>query len=155
MELAQGERSTAEHEGRKSCTGGESFEWAIWIVFHRERMGWRSCIPRSVTNQAPVLHFWPKMAYASVDQLQKVLAKKVFHYAKDSKKTAGRALGTLVEIITFYLLKSWGFEHSMAIERALAEYGNPEITHNVEYSLHAIIRQQRIVVPFKLPINAT
>ncbi len=95
------------------------------------------------------------MAYASVDQLQKVLAQKVFHYAKDSKKAAGRALGTLVEIITFYMLKSWGFEHSMAVEHALAEYGNPEITHNVEYSLHPILRRQRLVFPFKLPINAT
>jgi hypothetical protein len=95
------------------------------------------------------------MAYASVDQLQKVLVEKVFHYAKDSKKAAGRALGTLVEIITFYMLKSWGFEHSMAIERALAEYGNPDITHNVEYSLHPILRQQRLVFPHKLPINAT
>jgi len=102
-----------------------------------------------------VLHFSSKMAYASVDQLQKVLAQKVFHYAKDSKKAAGRALGTLVEIITFYMLKSWGFEHSMAVEHALAEYGNPEITHNVEYSLHPILRRQRLVFPFKLPINAT
>src|SRR5229473_7557705 len=94
------------------------------------------------------------MAYASVDQLQKVLVERVFHYAKDSKKAAGRALGTLVEIITFYLLKSWGFEHSMAIERALTEYGNPDITHNVEYSLHPILRQQRLVFPHKLPISA-
>jgi len=95
------------------------------------------------------------MAYESVDQLQKVLVEKVFHYAKDSKKAAGRALGTLVEIIAFYLLKSWGFEHSVAIERALAEYGNPDITHNVEYSLHPILRQQRLVFPHKLPVNAT
>lgn len=95
------------------------------------------------------------MAYESVDQLQKVLVEKVFHYAKDSKKAAGRALGTLVEIITFYMLKSWGFEHSVAIERALAEYGNPDITHNVEYSLHPILRQQRLVFPTKLPVNAT
>ena len=42
------------------------------------------------------------MAYQSVDQLQKRLTADVFHYAKDSKKAAGRALGTLVEIITFY-----------------------------------------------------
>lgn len=86
------------------------------------------------------------MAYESVDKLQKVLANKVFQYTKDSKKAAGRALGTLVEIITFYLLKSWGFEHSIAIERGLAEYGNPEITHNVEYSLHPIIRHQNIIL---------
>jgi len=95
------------------------------------------------------------MAYVSVDQLQKVLVEKVFHYAKDSKKAAGRALGTLVEIITFYMLKSWGFEHSTAIEKALAEYGNPDITHNVEYSLHPILRQQQFVFPHKLPINTT
>src|SRR5580698_3487022 len=96
-----------------------------------------------------------KMPYASVDQLQKVLVQKVFHYAKDSKKAAGRALGTLVEIITFYMLKSWGFEHSISIERALSEYGNPEITHNVEYSLHPILRQQRLVFPYKLPVNSS
>ena len=76
------------------------------------------------------------MPYASVDQLQKVLTEKVFHYAKDSKKAAGRALGTLVEIITFYTLKSWGLERYVAIERPLPEFGNDEITHNVEYSLH-------------------
>ena len=35
------------------------------------------------------------MRYHSVDQLQKMLTKDVFHYAKDSKKAAGRALGTL------------------------------------------------------------
>lgn len=94
------------------------------------------------------------MAYESVDKLQRVLSEKVFHYAKDSKKAAGRALGTLVEIITFYLLKSWGFEHSTSIERSLPEYGNPEITHNVEYSLHPIIRQSSWELANKLPITA-
>ncbi len=76
------------------------------------------------------------MSYQSVDQLQKVLTQEVFHYAKDAKKAAGRALGTLVEIITFYALKSWGFEHNIAIERPLPEFANDAITHNVEYSLH-------------------
>ena len=96
------------------------------------------------------------MPYESVDRLQNVLVEKVFHYAKDAKKAAGRALGTLVEIITFYLLKSWGFEHSVAIERALAEYGNPEITHNVEYSLHPILREHRLLFPVhELPITST
>jgi len=46
------------------------------------------------------------MAYESVDQLQKSLAETVFAYADDKKKAAGRALGTLVEIITYYLLKT-------------------------------------------------
>lgn len=76
------------------------------------------------------------MSYPSVDKLQSVLTEKVFHYAKDSKKAAGRALGTLVEIITFYALKSWGLERHIAIERPLPEFGNDYITHNVEYSLH-------------------
>jgi len=77
-----------------------------------------------------------RISYPSVDQLQKVLTDKVFHYAMDSKKAAGRALGTLVEIITFYSLKSWGLERHVAIERPLPEFGNDDITHNVEYSLH-------------------
>ena len=84
------------------------------------------------------------MSYPSVDQLQKVLTQKVFHYAKDSKKAAGRALGTLVEIITFYALKSWGFERHVAIERKLPEFANDDITHNVEYSLHPATSLARI-----------
>src|SRR3989338_2727967 len=86
------------------------------------------------------------MTYKSVDQLQKMLTKDVFHYAKDSKKAAGRALGTLVEIITFYLLKAWGYESSVAIERGLVEYGNPKITHNVEYSLHPVMFSKRLII---------
>jgi hypothetical protein len=76
------------------------------------------------------------MPYESVDVLQRALTRDVFHYAKDAKKAAGRALGTLVEIITFYLIKGWGYEKHTAIERRLPEYANPEITHNVEFSLH-------------------
>ena len=81
------------------------------------------------------------MAYDSIDKLQNTLAGDVFHYTKDAKKAAGRALGTLVEVITFYLLKAWKFEHSIGIETALGEYGNPEIKHNVEYSLHPILKE--------------
>ena len=76
------------------------------------------------------------MPVDTVDALQRQLTNNVFGYATDSKKAAGRALGTLVEVVTFYLLKSWGFENSLAIERKLPEYGNPDITHNVEFSLH-------------------
>lgn len=82
-----------------------------------------------------------KMGYESVDKLQNALGEQIFYYAKDRKKAAGRALGTLVEIITYYLLKSWGLNNSTSIERGLAEYGNPEISHNVEYSLHPIIQE--------------
>ena len=76
------------------------------------------------------------MPYESVDQLQKALTENVFGYAKSSKKAAGRALGTIVEIITFYLLESWGLNESLSIEKRIPEFGNSEITHNVEYSLH-------------------
>lgn len=80
------------------------------------------------------------MAYESVDKLQKVLADEVFKHTKDPKKASGRALGTLVEIVTYYLLKTWGLNNQISIERGLSEYGNPSITHNVEYSLHPINR---------------
>ena len=76
------------------------------------------------------------MSYESVDQLQKALTENVFGYAKSSKKAAGRALGTIVEIITFYLLESWGLCETLSIEKRIPEFGNSEITHNVEYSLH-------------------
>ena len=80
------------------------------------------------------------MAYESIDKLQKALADEVFSHTKDPKKASGRALGTLVEIITYYLLKTWGLNNAISIERGLAEYGNPVVSHNVEYSLHPVIR---------------
>jgi hypothetical protein len=96
------------------------------------------------------------MAYESIDQLQRVLADEVFVYAQDRKKAAGRALGTLVEIINFYLLKAWGFEQSVAIERALPEFGNPGISHNVEYSLHPILARYELSLKReKLPIKSS
>lgn len=42
------------------------------------------------------------MAYESVDKLQKVLAEEIFSHTKDPKKAAGRALGTFIEIITYF-----------------------------------------------------
>jgi len=94
------------------------------------------------------------MAYPSVDKLQQALAKDVFHYAKDSKKAAGRALGTLVELITFYLLKDWGFESSTRIEKGLIEYRNAAISHNVEYTLHPIVESIKLSIENKPPITA-
>jgi hypothetical protein len=75
-----------------------------------------------------------------------VLADEVFSHTKDPKKASGRALGTLVEIITYYLLKTWKLNNSISIERGLAEYGNPDITHNVEYSLHPIVRSSFLTI---------
>ena len=78
------------------------------------------------------------MSYASIDALQLALAEEVFHYAADRKKAAGRALGTLVETITYYALKTWGFEDNIVIERRVPEFANPAINHNVEFSLHPV-----------------
>jgi hypothetical protein len=91
------------------------------------------------------------MTYPSVDKLQKTLADNVFHYAQDSKKASGRALGTLIEIITFYLIKDWGFESSVRIEKGLMEYSNPEIAHNVEFTIHPIGRNMEIFLSNALP----
>ena len=86
------------------------------------------------------------MSYESVDQLQKALTEDVFGYAKSSKKAAGRALGTIVEIITFYLLESWKLNGSLSIEKRIPEFGNSEITHNVEYSLHPKFTEIKVEV---------
>ena len=86
------------------------------------------------------------MTYESVDQLQRTLTEEVFGYARDSKKAAGRALGTIVEIVTFYLLKTWGLDSSISIETKVPEYGRPEITHNVEYSLHPVLEEHIVEV---------
>jgi hypothetical protein len=95
------------------------------------------------------------MSYPSVDALQRTLADTVFRYAADKKKAAGRALGTLVETITFYTLKSWGLRNNIAIERPLCEYANEGISHNVEYSLHPIIEKTVLRLrDYTLPITA-
>lgn len=65
------------------------------------------------------------MSHEPLDSIQEALAAKEFSNRKDAKKTAGRALGTVLEIITFYLLKDYGLAHNIAIERSLGEYANP------------------------------
>jgi len=86
------------------------------------------------------------MPYPSVDKIQQVLVNAVFQHTKAPKKAAGRALGTIVEIITYYLIKTWGLNNQISIERKLEEYGNSEIKHNVEFSLHPIIRSSSLII---------
>lgn len=94
------------------------------------------------------------MSYRSVDELQRVLADNVFDYAQDKKKAAGRALGTIVETIAFYLLQSWGLRDNMTIERSLSEFANAEITHNVEYCLHPVLSSEKHSIRFeRLPLT--
>lgn len=92
------------------------------------------------------------MKYPSVDKIQKTLAEEVFHYAKDSKKASGRALGTLIEIIAFYLIKDWGLESNTRIEKSLEEYSNRIISHNVEYTLHPTSKKFVFEIKRDLPI---
>lgn len=87
------------------------------------------------------------MSYLSIDELQRALAAGVFQNRQDVKKAAGRALGTLVELITFYLLRGWNLGATVSIELSLPEFGNTAITHNVEFGLHPIISSKRVVLP--------
>ena len=95
------------------------------------------------------------MSYASIDTLQKALSEQVFSRVHDSKKAAGRALGTLVEVITYHLLREWGLVETISIERGLGEYGNADLTHNVEFTLHPIIDTEQKAVRCTLPITST
>ena len=93
-------------------------------------------------------------SYKSIDALQKTLAGQVFHYAADPKKAAGRALGTLVEVITYYTLRTWGLSDHIVIERRVPEFGNPKIVHNVEFSLHSVLAKHSAkITPLSLPIT--
>ena len=84
------------------------------------------------------------MTYQSIDSLQNVLANSVFAYSSDRKKATGRALGTLVELVTFYTLRAWGLRDHIVIERQVPEFANPNILHNVEFSLHRATQRQTI-----------
>lgn len=94
------------------------------------------------------------MSFESVDSLQKALADNVFHYASDRKKAAGRALGTLVELVTFYTLRAWDLRNHIVIERSIPEFANPDIAHNVEFSLHPILARHEVPIdPCNLPLT--
>lgn len=93
------------------------------------------------------------MSYQSIDTLQNTLKDTVFAHTKDAKKAAGRALGTMVELITYYLLREWGLCDYISIERGLPEFGDDEIRHNVEFTLHPILR--RMNVKQESPLTAT
>ena len=81
------------------------------------------------------------MSYHSIDEIQKIMAKEVFSRTNDAKKASGRALGTFVEIITYYWLKANKLEKYLSIETSLPEYGNTNLTHNVEFTLHKILNK--------------
>jgi hypothetical protein len=86
------------------------------------------------------------MGYDSVDKLQNLLASEVFHYTNDKKKAAGRALGTFVELIAYYLIKHWNLDTFTSIEHPLPEFANDEITHNVEFTFHGskLLKEDKI-----------
>jgi hypothetical protein len=84
------------------------------------------------------------MRYESIDSLQKALSSNVFGDRKDTKKASGRALGTILELISFYLIDAWGICDSTSIELKVPEYGNAKITHNVEFALHPIKEKETI-----------
>lgn len=93
--------------------------------------------------------------YESVDKLQKMLAETVFKYAADKKKASGRALGTMVEIVTFYTLSAWRMRDHVAIERQIPEFANPSIVHNVEFSVHPISATRLVeLTPLHLPVTS-
>ena len=95
------------------------------------------------------------MPYQSIDELQNLLGQEVFGDRQDSKKAAGRALGTFIETIVYYLLRQWGENDFTAIERPLAEYGRAEITHNVEFTLHPIRKiYNQVVIEANVPTTA-
>jgi hypothetical protein len=72
----------------------------------------------------------------SVDDVQKILMDKIFSKSEASKKAAGRALGTIQEIIVWLLLDAHGLGNRTILEYRLPEYARPHITHNVEFSIN-------------------
>ena len=94
------------------------------------------------------------MSFKSIDAIQRTLADQVFHYAVDRKKAAGRALGTLIEIVTYYTLRAWNLSDHIVIERRVSEFANPDILHNVEFSLHPVRSKHTVnISPLSLPIT--
>lgn len=95
------------------------------------------------------------MSYQSIDTLQNTLKDTVFSHTKDAKKAAGRALGTMVELVTYYLLREWGLCDYISIERGLPELGDKDILHNVEFTLHPVLRLANLDRNLAHPLTAT
>jgi hypothetical protein len=87
--------------------------------------------------------------------MQNLLSEAVFSHTDSPKKAAGRALGTIIEIIGFYLIKAWGHEYKVAIEKPLSEYANQGIMHNVEFTFHRNRLLGRIETPASATITST
>lgn len=94
------------------------------------------------------------MSYQSVDALQKALGESIFNNRQDVKKAAGRALGTIVELITYYIIREWGLVPNLTIERGLAEFANQQVTHNVEFGIHPAYDHGRIKLQRSGPITS-
>ncbi len=94
------------------------------------------------------------MSYQSIDSLQNALKGTVFCHTKDAKKAAGRSLGTTVELITYYLLREWGLRDYISIERGLPEFGNEDIRHNVEFTLHPVLWSSEMKIEENPPLTS-
>lgn len=88
-----------------------------------------------------------------IEDLQGRLSREVFARTKSPRKAAGRALGTIVEIMAYYVLLSWGLRDSISIETPIGEYGAPDIRHNVDYSLHPVVERHELAFPQKGAIS--
>lgn len=73
-----------------------------------------------------------------VDEVQKRLQEEIFKDRVDTKKAAGRALGTIQEIIVWFLLETHDLGVRTLLEYQLPEYGSNDILHNVEFSVHPL-----------------
>jgi hypothetical protein len=86
----------------------------------------------------------------TVDRVQQRLMKEVFDDRKDIKKTAGRALGVVQEVIIGYLLRHNGLSNRILLETDLPEYrpgsSEPGLTHRVEFTLHQLISTKMAAV---------
>ena len=79
---------------------------------------------------------------AKVVKVQKQLEETIFYERRDSYKAAGRALGTIQEIIVYFLFEAFELGDRLNLEYPLPEYGRLDIVHNVEFSVHPLISKE-------------
>jgi len=63
-------------------------------------------------------------------------------------------LGTIVELITYYIIREWGLIPNLTIERGLAEFANNKVTHNVEFGLHPVYSYDQIQIQRNGPVTS-
>jgi len=94
-------------------------------------------------------------SFGAIDEAQMALANEIFDSRESPKKAAGRAIGTLQEILAYSVLHHYELDSRTYLEYPLPEQGLEEVTHEVEFSIHPKVGERGAEISGRKHENAT